>query len=378
MNKLLCVSVLIFTLCFQTAKANGGNFNLSVSTDGKLLLKTAQLINSDGYNSQINNPAKECLFTDALTRYGVYTLMVTYINPASKKASGTTVQLFLKPGDTKLIFKGTSGNYSITGASAAAQKDFEAFTKKDEGYVKKSQQFQARLRQYQQSGNKQGVAQMKDSISKVETGRKVQLYESYIIQHPADDLALHFLGLYSYINMENPNEVKSLCLKMGEELQQTEEMIQIKKDVEENLKLVIGVPAPGFTQADTAGTAITLSSFRGKYVLVDFWASWCKPCRAQNPTLIRLYRKYKDQGFTILGVSLDGKKEAWLKAIHDDKLEWQQVSDLNSWGNAVAKQYKITHVPQSYLLDPQGIIVAKNLAEEDLDETLQKLLSGPK
>ena len=121
--------------------------------------------------------------------------------------------------------------------------------------------------------------------------------------------------------------------------------------------------------------AVSLTSLQGKYVLVDFWASWCKPCRAQNPSLLRLYQKYNDKGFTILGVSLDSKKDAWLKAIHSDKLEWQQVSDLNLWNNAVAKQYKITSVPQNYLLDTKGVIIAKNLNEEELNEVLEKELT---
>jgi peroxiredoxin len=137
---------------------------------------------------------------------------------------------------------------------------------------------------------------------------------------------------------------------------------------------MIGVKAPDFTQTDTSGTAITLSSLQGQYVMIDFWASWCKPCRAQNPTLLRLFKKYKDNGFTILGVSLDGKKEAWTKAIRDDKLEWLHVSDLKSWKNAVAQQYNISSVPQNYLLDSQGVIIGINLDEQDLEDLLDKQL----
>ena len=161
-------------------------------------------------------------------------------------------------------------------------------------------------------------------------------------------------------------------------MQETEEIIEIRKEAEYNERFMNGVKAPDFTQADTSGIAIALSSLQGKYVLIDFWASWCKPCRAQNPTLVRLYKKYKDKGFTILGVSLDSKKEAWLKAIHDDKLEWQHVSDLKFWSNAVAKQYKISSVPQNYLLDPHGVIIGKNLSEDDLDQVLERELSKSK
>jgi peroxiredoxin len=182
------------------------------------------------------------------------------------------------------------------------------------------------------------------------------------------------MGIYSSINIENPLEVQALASKLGSELQETEEVIVIKKEAEENKNFMKGAKAPDFTQTDTSGIAVTLSSLQGKYVLIDFWASWCKPCRAQNPALLRVYQKYKDKGFTILGVSLDSKKDAWLKAIHNDKLEWQQVSDLNLWNNVVAKQYKIKSVPQNYLLDTQGVIIGKNLKEDELNELLEKEL----
>ena len=215
---------------------------------------------------------------------------------------------------------------------------------------------------------------MKDSIANAQMARK-DLYESYIRQHPNDELSLYAMNMYSFINRENPLEIKSLLLVLGKELQNTEQMMAIKNDAEENEKFLIGAKAPEFTQTDTNGVAVSLASYKGKYVLVDFWASWCKPCRAQNPSLLRLYQKYNDKGFTILGVSLDSKKEAWLKAIHNDKLEWQQVSDLNLWNNAVAKQYKISYVPQNYLLDMNGVIIGKNLNEDELNEVLEKELT---
>jgi len=318
--------------------------------------------------------AKECTFSNTVNRYGVYMLSVSYLNAASKKSGNLNIQLFLKPGDTKLIFQGSEGKYSITGSSASAQKGYEVFVSKDQVVLKKIMSFESSLRQYEQSGNKKMAAQTKDSISKAEMQRK-NLYESYIRQHPDDELSLYAMRMYNYINRENPLEVKSLLSTLGKDLQATEEMMEIKKDAEENEKFLIGTKAPEFTQADTNGVAITLTSLQGKYVLIDFWASWCKPCRAQNPSLLRLYQKYKDKGFTILGISLDSKKDAWLKAIHNDKLEWQQVSDLNLWNNAVAKQYKITSVPQNYLLDTRGVIIGKNLNEDELNEVLEKELT---
>lgn len=136
----------------------------------------------------------------------------------------------------------------------------------------------------------------------------------------------------------------------------------------------IGSEALEFTQADTAGNPVSLSSYRGKYVLIDFWASWCKPCRMENPNVVEAYNKFNKKNFDILGVSLDQDKDAWIKAIGKDKLTWKQVSDLKFWSNDVAVLYHIQGIPQNFLVDPSGKIVAKNLRGADLEAKLCELL----
>ena len=129
-----------------------------------------------------------------------------------------------------------------------------------------------------------------------------------------------------------------------------------------------------FTQPDTSGNPVSLASYRGKYVLVDFWASWCRPCRQENPNVVENYNRFKDKNFTVLGVSLDQAKPAWVNAIQMDGLTWVHVSDLQYWSNAVAKQLNITSIPQNFLIDPDGKIIAKNLRGPALERKLSAVL----
>jgi peroxiredoxin len=135
-----------------------------------------------------------------------------------------------------------------------------------------------------------------------------------------------------------------------------------------------GSMAMDFTQPDVNGKPVTLSSFKGKYVLVDFWASWCMPCRMENPNVVKAFAAFKDKNFTILSISLDKEKDPWLKAIAADGLTWTQVSDLQFWNNAAAQLYNISSIPQNMLIDPNGKIIAKNLRGYELLAKLQSVL----
>lgn len=174
----------------------------------------------------------------------------------------------------------------------------------------------------------------------------------------------------------NPDykEMRVLFNKLDKKVQKTNEG-KIFDRYLKNLKNVsVGKKAPGITQFDIEGNPYSLQDLKGKYVLVDFWASWCPPCRAENPNLVATYAEFKDKNFEILGVSLDKNLENWKKAIKDDNLTWKHISDLQHWNNGAAAVYGIKAIPQNVLVDPNGIIIARNLHGEALKTKLRQIL----
>lgn len=209
--------------------------------------------------------------------------------------------------------------------------------------------------------------------SKVLDEREKTINRDFITKHPDSYISLNALQSFAY--SADYLDIAPLWEGLSPAIKETKGG-KAFGDLMPKIKAVaLGATAPEFAEADTAGKMVSLTSFRGKYVLIDFWASWCGPCRAENPNVVKAYNQYKNKNFTIVGVSLDrpNAKENWLKAIHKDGLAWTQLSDLKFWDSKAAGMYGVRGIPQNFLLDPNGKIIAKNLRGDDLNEKLAEL-----
>lgn len=353
------IKLLVFGLLLAFASCkNNDEFSISGKISNAGDLKKVLLYQGDSVvDSSMLNTDKEFKFRRVSADPNFYNI-----------SAGDKNYLIVAQNGDELNFiadlTAVDNSYTIEGSENSDKiKEFNAISAK---YGKIFQEIQGEF-----SRTVEKNPSLKDSITSVLMPRFEKNMADYSVEvlKFANDNKDNLTGFYA-IGTLDPTTYEPELIKYSEEIRSNfpnnkpvTDFIAKMADVK---KVSVGQPAPLFELPTPEGKIVKLSDFQGKYVLIDFWASWCGPCRQENPNLVKAYNTFKDKGFTILGVSLDDNKEDWLAAIANDKLAWTHVSDLKRWDSKISALYKVEGIPASFILDPKGKIIAKNLRGEKL------------
>ncbi|WP_205500774.1 TlpA disulfide reductase family protein [Rufibacter psychrotolerans] len=337
---------------------------------------------------KINNMTRGNVYLDELGEQAFVPVDTATINQDGTFVMEGTVN---EPAIYKLGFENQEGimlvvdnqSIEITADSGKVAQSYTVKGSRDSELIKQlntimqgmQQNVTALNQQFQEaatSGNQAEMKRLQDQFMAAQRENQNQL-KAFVKANPNSVVSVYTAG-----NILNLDEHFPFVDSMATAFKASLPNSKYTKALEERLSKVrstaLGSAAPNISLPSPAGPEISLASLRGKYVLIDFWASWCGPCRQENPNVVRMYNKYKDKGFEIFGVSLDQDRAKWLKAIENDKLTWPHVSDLKGWESSAAALYGVTAIPQTVLLDKEGKIIAKNLRGEALEEKLASLL----
>lgn len=367
-------TIILCFLSFLSFKSLGQGFQVKVKAthvvpDKKIYL---EWINGRGQaikvDSLLPNAQKEVNFTGSIIDQGGFYLVNFYDIPNPQKVllilegkelvelQAEGINLPDKPGTFSV--KGNSPNFTYMNQLLSISKELESKVAIWNAEIQKTPSALERIQKEFSVAQGITMKKIKDLIPLMGTNL-VALWATNFLPVDSEIAILEQVG--ARFKKERPNHP------------------QVKPFLE-NLKRLKGVgvgsEAPEIALIQPSGELLALSSLRGKYVLIDFWASWCGPCRRENPNVIKTYARFKDKGFEIYGVSLDQDKSAWLKAIETDKLVWKHVSDLQYWNSVAAQAYQVSAIPMTFMLDKEGKVMAKGLRGEALDQFLTNLFFG--
>ena len=275
--------------------------------------------------------------------------------------NGTITLQAYKDSLDKTVIKGSKSN-----------EEFKIYQQELMNLSKEAQGMQQRKMTAQSTGDLDGMKKANADLDALT--QNLEVYARNFIREHKKSTVSPLIAIIQFGQTIKATEIDTLIAFLDPSVRKSIYVDELKKIADKMRTTEVGSMAPDFTLPTPQGSTFTLSSTRGKYVMIDFWAAWCGPCRQENPNVVALYAKYKDKGFDIVGVSLDREKEAWIKAIADDQLVWNQVSELKYWQSEIAQKYGVSAIPCTFLLDKEGKIIAKNLRGENLAKKLEELM----
>jgi peroxiredoxin len=291
---------------------------------------------------------------------------------SSRPAPRDIARIYLSPESLTINHVDSFSSAVVTGSPA--NTDYQEITAAEKPYEKREMAMMPAYQAARQAKDEATAKSIEAQAKTIDKALDDSVYAPFAHSHPGSPVAIYVLQMYAKNDPDAP-ALRPLFDGLNPAVKASTGGKAFADKLTIAAKTSIGATAMDFTQNDTLDKPVSLSSFKGKYVLLDFWASWCGPCRMENPTIVSAYAKYHSKGFDILSVSLDrpGNKDKWLKAIHADQLTWTHVSDLQFWQNAVALEYGVQAIPQNFLIDPQGKIIGKGLRGDDLEKKLSEI-----
>ncbi|MGI4871602.1 MAG: redoxin domain-containing protein [Janthinobacterium lividum] len=353
-----------YTLCGKVGSPTHGMAYLRSLSDPTRAMDSAAIVNgSFSFKGTVTEPLTTRLFlAKPGVRYGPW-----YI---------PSIQLYLEPGTIRFTSPDSLAHANIGGTPRNVDNtklNHATYAAEERIMRLKNALYGAAPTQRQDTARLHRLAR---ELAANEVARQT-IIRKFIQNNPKSPVSINTLNEYKG-SMFNWGETETLFNGLAPAIRTSKVGQQCALQIAREKATAVGAVAPDFSLPDAAGKLVSLRDFRGQYVLLDFWASWCSPCRADNPSLVAIHNRYKARNFIILGISLDQSRDWWLKAVADDRLTWPQVSDLKYWNNAAARLYAVESVPQNLLLGPDGRIIAKELSVGELFTLLDNALPADK